>query len=201
MRRQIVVIHGGSTFDTYDEYLKYLKDYKLDFDKLKIKGWKQTLEERLGNGFEVISPRMPNKANAKYTEWEIWFEKFIPYLENPVALVGQSLGGIFLAKYLSENKFPKKILATFLISAPYDGKDSKYSLSSFALPENLDKFIEQGGKIHVYHSKDDPIVPFADFEKYKKALPEAETHVFDDRGHFNQEEFPELVNDIKNVYN
>jgi hypothetical protein len=25
---------------------------------------------------------MPNKANAKYKAWKIWFEKLFPYLNN-----------------------------------------------------------------------------------------------------------------------
>ncbi len=63
---------------------------------------------------------MPNKTNAQFEEWKIWFEKFIPFLNDGVILVGHSLGGVFLAKYLSENKFPKKIGGVFLVSAVYE---------------------------------------------------------------------------------
>jgi len=200
MKKQIIVIHGGEIFDTYEEYVKFLKNYELDFDKLKVKGWKETLSERLGEEFDVISPKMPNSLNAKYSEWKIWFEKFPPFLEDTVVLVGHSLGGIFLAKYLSENTFPKKILATFLVAAPYDDKDSEYFLNDFVLPKSLEKFRNQGGEIFIYHSEDDPIVPFADVEKYIKDLPEAKTILFKDREHFKQEEFPELIDSIKNLY-
>ena len=91
-------------------------------------------------------------------------------------------------------------MSTFIISAPYNDKDKNYSLADFNLPENLKKFEVQGGKIFIYHSKDDPVVDFADFEKYKKALPNAQTRVFTDRGHFNQEFFPELVADVKSEF-
>jgi len=142
---------------------------------------------------------MPNPMNAKYNEWETMFNKLIPFLDETIILVGHSLGGIFLAKYLSENDFPKKILATFLVSAPHNDKNTEYSLVDFNLSRSLEKFQQQGGRIFLYHSKNDPIVPFADFEKYRNDLPEARTIIFEDRGHFDQTEFPELVKDIKDL--
>jgi predicted alpha/beta hydrolase family esterase len=200
MQKQVVVIHGGDTFDTYEEYLLFLKSFEVDLEYFKsTKGWKDTLDQALGSAYEIIRPRMPNATNAKYAEWKIWFEKLTPFLVDGVILIGHSLGGIFLAKYLAENTFPKKIKAVFLVAAPYDANDSDYSLADFTLPVSLSKVTEQGGVVTLYHSSDDPVVPFVDLEKYKKALPEAETVVFADRQHFNQETFPELVTAIKDL--
>ena len=133
MKKQIIIIHGGDTFDTYKEYIFDLKNFKIDFEKMMSKGWKDNMGKSLGRGFEVILPKMPNAFNAKYLEWKIWFQKMVPFFENKIVLVGHSLGGIFLAKYLSENKVPKEILATFLVAAPYNDKDSEYSLVDFIL--------------------------------------------------------------------
>ncbi len=196
MKQQLIVIHGGETFDTYDEYLKFLKSTEVDFDGEKIKKWKKTLGEKLGDNFDVISPQMPNGLNAKYLEWKIWFEKYIPYLNDGMILLGHSLGAIFIAKFLSENILPKKILATLLVAPPFDDKDYNYSLADFALPEDMTKFEQQAGKITIYHSKDDPVVPYADAEKYKNKIPSIELITFSDRGHFSQEVFPEIVDDI-----
>ena len=202
MKKQVVVIHGGDTFETYEKYLDFLCNYEIDsLDYFKHKGWKSILQEKLGDDFEVIRPQMPNKINAKYLEWRIWFEKLVPLLNPEVILVGHSMGGIFLAKYLSENNFPKKILGTFLVSAPYDAETFEYTLVDFVLPADLKKFEEQGGKIYLYHSTDDEVVSFTELEKYKKQLPSATARVFEDRGHFNQEDFPELVQDILNIAN
>lgn len=199
MKKQIIIIHGGNFNNTYKEYIISLKNYKIDFEKLKIKGWKETLCDKLGKNFEVIFPKMPNPMNAKYNEWEIMFNKLLPFLNNNIILIGHSLGGIFLAKYLSKNQLPKKIQATFLVSAPYDDKNPEYSLGNFNLPKNLNKFIKQSNKIFLYHSKNDPIVSISNFNKYKKALPKAKSRIFKDRGHFNQTEFVELIKDIKSI--
>ena len=200
MKKQIVVIHGGDLYDTYEEYIDSLKNKELNFERLKRDGWKETLAEKLGEGFEVIMPKMPNSTNARYLEWKIWFEKLIPFLEEEVVLMGHSLGGMFLTKYLSENEFPKKIRATFLVSSPYDDKESGESLVDFVLPASLGNLQEQGGKIFIYHSEDDPVVPFADFKKYARDLPNAIAQTFKNKEHFGQEEFPELVKDVENLY-
>lgn len=200
MKKQVIFIHGGEVFDTYDGYIEALKSWIFDPEKDKKKRWKNSLQERLGDGFEVISPTMPNKYNAKYKEWKIWFEKVFPYVEDNVVLVGHSLGGIFLSKYLSENIFPKKILTTYLVAAPYDDKDSEYSLAGFLLSNNLSKLTDQSNKVFLYHSEDDPAVPFVDFKKYSEVLPNAKPVVFKDKNHFMQEEFPELIESIKGLY-
>jgi len=196
MKRQIIVIHGGDTFNTQEEYLSFLKNFEINFERLKQKSWKEKLAENLGSDYEVIQPKMPNSMNARYSEWKIWFEKMIHFFDKEIILIGHSLGGIFIAKYLSENQFPKKIVSTFLISAPYDDKDSGESLVDFELKNDLDNLQKQGGNIILYHSEDDRIVPFADLEKYRKLLPNAEVKIFKNRGHFQQEEFPELIEDI-----
>jgi predicted alpha/beta hydrolase family esterase len=201
MKKQVFVVHGGDTFATYDEYLSFLKNWQIDFERYREgkSDWKRNIASALGADYEVIFPEMPNKRNAKYIEWKIWFEKFIPHLDPQIILVGHSLGGTFLAKYLSENTLPKFISATFLVAACYDDKDSDYSLADFALPENLANFEKQSAKIFLYHSNDDFVVPFADLGKYQKVLPKATSRIFADRGHFNQETFPELIGDILTI--
>jgi len=200
MKKQIVVIHGGDSFDTHEEYISFLKSFEIDSLKYFTgNNWKTTLQERLGSDFEVILPRMPNPFDARYAEWKIWFDKLVPFLNDGVVLVGHSLGGIFLAKYLSENEFQKIVTATILISAPFDGEGDEESLVDFTLPSSLELFGKQGGKIIIYHSKDDTSVLPIQCEKYKKALPNAHIMMPEDRGHFTQEEFPELVQNIKNL--
>jgi uncharacterized protein len=196
MKKQIVIIHGGDTFATQEEYLDFLRNYEIDIERYKTNkdDWKPWLRKILKETYGVIIPQMPNKTNAKYEEWKLWFEKFIPFLNDGVILIGHSQGGIFLAKYLSENQFPKKIGAVMLVSAPYDKDCEGYPVLSFSLPSTLDL---QTDKIYLYHSKDDPVVPFSALEQYKNALSNAQVRIFEDRKHLNQEEFPELLSDIQ----
>jgi len=200
LKKQIIIIGGGNTFDSYGQYISFLKKRKINFEKIKSGGWKDCLEKDLGRGFEVILPKMPNPSNAKYLEWKIWWEKIIPHLEKEVVLIGHSLGGIFLAKYLSENKFPKKILAVFLIAAPFDDKGEEDSLADFELKKDLSGLQDQPEKLFIWQSADDDVARFANFEKYKKALPDANFREFKNKGHFIQKNFPELVREIRKIF-
>ncbi|KND47379.1 MAG: hypothetical protein AB199_03045 [Parcubacteria bacterium C7867-004] len=197
---QVVEIHGGSTHDSYEKYLEELRSKQVTKKHLfPWIGWKQGMRDELGPEYEVLMPQMPNKQNSKYAEWKIWFDKIVPLLDEKIILVGHSLGGIFLAKYLSENVIDKDILATFLVAAPFDDSSEESSLADFVLPESLAKFTEQSRIIHLYQSTDDPVVPFTELAKYQAKLPYALASVFEDRGHFNQDDFPELTSDIKAI--
>jgi len=199
MKKQVVAIDGGSTYKTYREYMSHLKSFDIDLDRYKKKKWRRSLQGKLGRNYEVLLLKMPNSKNAKYDEWEILFKRIGPLLRNNVILIGHSLGGVFLARYLSENKFPKKILATMLVAPPYKEEYLDEYLGSFAVSNDLSKFKKQGGHIYIYQSKDDSIVPYANFEKYMEVLPGTVCRVFKKRGHFNQAEFPELVRDIRGL--
>lgn len=200
VKQQVVAIHGGTSFDTHEDYIAFIKTRELTLEKLKHRyDWRSTLGEDLGDEYEVLLPKMPNGTNVRYEEWCVWFERCIPFFQDNVILIGHSLGGIFLAKYLSEHDFPKTIRATILVAAPFDSVSTVESLNDFRLPSSLEKFAAQGGAVHVVHSKDDPIVPFGDTEKYLRALPKARVIAFEDKKHFNEEHFPELVELIRSL--
>ena len=97
MKKQVVVIHGGTAFEKYDDYLNYLRAKEVTLEGLVSKGWKMRLGDDLGSGYQVISPQMPNAQNARYAEWKIWFEKIIPLLNETVILVLFSGNSIILA--------------------------------------------------------------------------------------------------------
>ena len=196
MKPQILVIGGGTVFDNYEDYLNYLRGYKIkSLEDLKFKDWKSWLEDVLGEQFEIIRPSMPGKKNAKYKEWKIWIKKFFPFLRDNIILVGHSLGGTFWLKYLAQNKFPVKISQLHLIAAA--ATETNEPLGDFSLPSDLSKVAEQAGKIYLYHSQDDPVVPFSDLEIISAQLPSAEKIIFSDRQHFRIKEFPELIERIK----
>ncbi len=196
-KRQVFLIGGGNTYDSYHDYLRDLKKKKLDFSRLTQKRWKDSFARKVGTAFEVVQPRMPNSDNAKYAEWVISFRKLIPFMRDGVILIGHSLGGIFLAKYLASHRFPRRIKATILIAAPFTADDMDESLGDFTLPISLRRFARQGGDIFLYQSEDDPVVPASHVRLYQLALPSATARMFNKKGHFNQATFPELVLEVQ----
>lgn len=197
MKQQVFVIHGGNTAESYEEYLENLRAKEANLERLLSKDWKQFLQVRLGDRYVVYQPSMPNGSYAKYLEWKIWFEKFIPLMDDGVILVGHSLGGIFLAKFLAEEIVARKIRATFFVAAPFN--QGEQPMADFILPGSFSKLEAQGGELFFYHSTDDVVVPFREVQEYQKRLPNAHVRTFQDRGHFIEEDFAEIVDEIKSL--
>ncbi len=195
---QLIVIHGGMTFKNRKDYVNYLKTREITINNNP--NWKdQYLKCKLEKYCEIIKPRMPLKENAKYEDWKIHFERYIPYLKDNIILIGESLGAIFLAKYLSENKFPKKIVSTYLVAPPFDntllGEDL---VGGFTLSNDLSLLEENSSKLYLIFSKDDDVVPISHAKKYQKKLQSARIIIFNSKnGHFEIKEFTEIVNMIK----
>ena len=187
--KKVVIIHGGHSFDNNDEYLGWLANTDL---KLVSDGdWKSWLRHTLNpTEFEVLQIRMPNSNNAQYAEWKTMFEKALPLITENDILIGHSLGGIFLAKYLSENNL--KIHDLHLVATP------STKCGSFELKKDISSISRNVQNIFLWHSTDDFVVPFAETEFYTNNLPKLELNTFDDRGHFNDSEFVELFDFIIN---
>jgi len=197
LKKQIVFIHGGNAYSKYEDFIAYLKTTEIEDplnEKLE-KRWQPTLREVFKDTHEVYYPSMPSSKNAKYTEWKIWFERYHSFLGDGVILIGHSLGGYFLAKYLSEEMMPITIHALYLLAAPFENDDfGGEDGGDFVFnPVNLHRLAQQVGAVYILHSKDDPVVSYTHALKYKEALPGAELISFDDKNHFLLEEFPEFV--------
>jgi hypothetical protein len=195
---QVLFIHGGMTFKSHKDYLHYLKTKQVDIAKLPM-WFNEYLTKKLGKAFHIIRPRMPLSDNAKYQEWKIMFERYIPQLKNNMILIGVSLGAIFLAKYLSEHKVPKKILSVYLICPPFDNTVSGEDLvGGFKLKANLSLLEKNCKNIKLLFSKTDDVVPIAHAVKYAKKLKHAKIIIYPDmNGHFKISEFPEIVKMIR----
>lgn len=188
--KQIVLIHGGSSFDNYERYLNSLKNGSINYERLLwAQKWREWLAQEIVDA-DVLLPDFPNKQNAQYEEWKIYFEKLLPLLGDDVQLVGYSLGAMFLARYLHESPLDSPVRRLVLVSPCYDD-ESVEDLGSFRVTSatGLEKSAKE---IHLFHSKDDPVVPFTELAKFQRDLLTATVHIFEDRNHFFQPTFPEL---------
>ena len=202
-KQQIVHIHGGMAFNSYEDYLRALEnELEISWDHPKDQSrWSRDYYRVLSyDDYEVMAPDMPSKNNAKYAEWKIWFEKLIPCLRDEVILVGHSLGGIFLAKYLSQNVLPVTIKQLHLVAPVFDHEDEIEQLADFKIIEFPNQFFGNTiSEVHLYHSIDDTIVPISESKKYHGQIPGSHLHIFEDRFHFIGETFPELFDNIKST--
>jgi len=197
-KTKILMVHGGITFKSQEDYKNYLRNKEVRLEPKKR--WQDSyLTENLGQDFQIIRPRMPLQDNAEYEDWKIIFENYINALDGNIILIGSSLGGVFLAKYLSENKIDKKIISAYLIASPFDnsliGEDL---VGGFELGEDLSLIEKNCKKVVLMFSKDDDCVPLAHADNYRKKLKGSNFIIYESKnGHFQIEEFPEIVDMIK----
>lgn len=201
--QQIVFIHGGTSFNSYDRYIENLKSKTVHKDRLKYQPmWFHLLDKTLGTPVEVLLPTMPNKQNASFDEWSIWFERIQEVIEDDAILIGHSLGAIFLAKYLAHNKLDRSAKVIMMLAGPYADEELE-DLGGFGLSaaDKLDNIFNSTKLALFVHAPDDPVVSIEEQEHYKQALPMAEYHLLSGPDHFMRPEFPEMVNLIRKEIN
>ncbi len=195
---QILYVHGGMTFKNREDYLDYLKNKDVRLEE-KIRWHGKYLGNGLGGDFQIIKPGMPLRDNANYEEWKIVFENYFNNMNENIILIGNSLGATFLSKYLSENKVNKKILSIYMVAAPFDDSLTGEDLvGGFELGEDLSLIEQNCDDVVFMFSKDDDCVPVSHAKKYREKLKNSEIIIYDSKnGHFGIEEFPEIVEMIK----
>lgn len=193
---QVVFIHGGDSFATNEAFYESLRKMEYEPHPEPYKRWRYWLQTELeADDHEWLFMNMPNKLNADYEAWRIWFEKVVPFItsDTPTHVIGYSLGACFLLRYLSENEAPFIIDKLHLVAPTLDDGQ----LGSFVCNETLLHAIsEQIGEVKIYHSKDDPFCRYSDSTKLTDLIPDSHLHTFTDRSHFFQPEFPELLTEI-----
>lgn len=106
-----------------------------------------------------------------------------------ISLLGHSLGGNFLLKYLSENNL--KINNLYLVAACLNHGNFKINLD---LLSKIGDRVQ--GQIYIFHSPQDEVVNIKEAKILKQKLPQTKLIKLSNRAHFNESEFPELKNQI-----
>lgn len=160
-------------------------------------GLLQYLERELGSAFQVIAPNMPDPEDPQYPAWKEKLTEELVHLEDGAVLVGHSIGGAALLKFLSEEELGKSFEKVITIAAPFWGIDAEWELESFTLPED---FVSRASLLPdavLFHSIGDEIVPFKHLEKYMENLPGATVRQLPGNDHAFQDGLPEAAEEIR----
>ena len=155
------------------------------------------LAHELSPDFRVIAPEMPNADRPDYQSWRDRIELELAAIDEDVILVGHSFGGSVLLKYLAEGSYQKPVRGLFLVSVPDWGPDG-WAYAEFAVPDDVGSRLP-ATRIFLYHSRDDPEVPFAHLGYYQQHLPAATARPIAGSEHSFLDGLPMLVDDIKRL--
>ena len=159
--------------------------------------WYPNVKEELERlGLDVIAKNMPDPDLARKQFW-------LPFIKEHVKsdgsiLVGHSSGALAIMKYLEENRAEGIVLVG---ASHTDLNDKKEKISGyFDEPWNWEKIRKNAKWIIQFASVDDPYIPIAEARHINGRL-NSEYYEFTNRGHFMQDEFPELVKAIMKKLN
>lgn len=113
-------------------------------------------------------------------------------------LVGHSLGGSILLKYLTEETVEQPVGGMFLIAPPYWGT-AGWDVDEYALQNDFAAKLPDGLSVILYHGRDDETVPVTHLTLYAEKLPQATVHEFDGRGHQFNNDLSDVARDIKTL--
>jgi pimeloyl-ACP methyl ester carboxylesterase len=164
--RQVLFIQGGGA-GVHDEWDQPLVD---------------SLERELGDGYDVVYPRMPDEDDPSGATWSTAILREISALGDGAVVVGHSVGGTLLVNTLVEHPQRPKPRAIVLIAAPFVGAGG-WPGDEFELPGDLGARLPEDVPVHVFHGLEDEIVPPSHADLYGRVLPRAQLHRLPGRDH------------------
>jgi predicted alpha/beta hydrolase family esterase len=153
------------------------------------------LENHLSQFFEIHAPDMPQPDQPQFVRWRNTIEQELSALDGDIFLIGHSLGGSVLLKYLAEDSRAKRIQALFLVAIPYWGKKN-WNVDDFLLPKDYAGKLGDIPQIFLYRSRGDDVIPEDHLQQYRKEITHAQVRELAGREHAFMNGLPELVADL-----
>lgn len=179
MAKQVLFVQGGSEG-------AYAADSKLA----------ENLREKLGSGYNVRYPMMPNEDDPDYSLWKQRISEELRIMGDGLVLVGHSIGGSVLIKLLTEEHLKQTLAGVFSISAPFWHEHEFWKWDEVRLPRQAATMLPDGMPVFFYHGRSDEFVPCAHVNMYAELLPQATVRVLDGRNHQLNDDLTEVANDI-----
>jgi predicted alpha/beta hydrolase family esterase len=107
------------------------------------------LQKAIGSDYDLHCPKMPDPDKPSYARWRIEVAQAIAALPQEAVLMGHSLGGSVLLKYLSEEAVTKRFAALFIVASPYWGGDDDWRYPEYVLQEDFAAKLPPIGQIFI----------------------------------------------------
>lgn len=133
--------------------------------------WKTWLKKELQNeDVYVLNPEMPNPKYPKQKEWINHLSTVIGTPDTKTILVGHSLGGITILRYLEQLTNNQKIGGAILIAGFTDDLNISELSNFFEEKINWDNIKKHCNKFYAIHSDNDKYVPISYGRIFKEKL-------------------------------
>ena len=157
------------------------------------------LGRRLGSGYRIRFPELPNEADADYETWAQLIREELTAAGNRAILVGHSVGGSVVIKSLTELLPEQTLAGIFLIAAPFWHDHELWHWKEARLPPDAAARLPDAVPLFLYHGRDDKTVPVSHVEMYAAAFPMARVHRLPGRDHQLNGDMSEVARAIKRL--
>jgi predicted alpha/beta hydrolase family esterase len=182
MTKQVLFVQGGSKG-------AYAEDAKLA----------ASLREKLGPGYDVRYPKMPNEDEPEYASWKHRICEEVRVMGDGAVLVGHSIGASVLIKLLTEHGCERTLAGVFLIAAPFWHEHDFWRWDEVKLPREAASMLPKGVPVFFYHGRGDEFVPCAHVDMYSELLPQATVRRLDGRNHQLNDDLTDVADDIRQL--
>jgi predicted alpha/beta hydrolase family esterase len=183
MTAQVLFVQGAGSTGAYDA------DGKLV----------ESLRSELGATYDVRYPRMPNESEPDYDTWTRRIDDELARMGAGVILVGHSIGGSIVIKWLTEHAPEPPLAGVLLLATPFWHDDAVWRWKEVELPQDAATRLPRGLRLFLYHGTDDETVPIAHLDRYAKAFPEARVRRLRARNHQLNDDLTEIARDIRSL--
>jgi uncharacterized protein len=139
------------------------------------------LRHELAGEIAIHAPIMPAPDAPDAAAWGRALGEHVARLRPPFVLVGHSLGGSTILKWLAENPMPVRPAGVICIAMPY------WTMPDWDVPEYAPPpgYADRMATLPmvIYHSRDDDVVPLSHLRRYGSDLPQAQLREVEGRGH------------------
>jgi uncharacterized protein len=158
-----------------------------------------SLRARLGPGYEVRYPAMPDEEDADYRIWQSVILQEIEEIGVGAMLVGHSVGASVLIKMFTTPGPKPPLAAMFLVAGPFWHDHEFWRWDEATLCKDAAANFPRGAALFIYHGESDEVVPLSHFDMYLDALPQATARRLPGRNHQLNDDMYEVARDIDHL--
>ncbi|MGX5816687.1 alpha/beta fold hydrolase [Chitinophaga lutea] len=147
----------------------------------------------------LIHPSLPDPDQPEYASWQSVLHGALSVVDHGVVLIGHSLGGSVLLKYLSEERKLPRIGGICLIGTPYWGMPG-WEVDEYMLADDFARKLPPIPRTYLYHSRNDEVVPVEHMRRYRREMPHALARELEEGGHLFVHGLPQLVRDVLGLH-
>ena len=156
----------------------------------------ERLRAGLGPSHELLFPVLPSPEDPSFESWSDALEEIWASSDEPLIVVGHSLGGSVALKKLAVGDGEAPVAGLIMVATPFWGGGGWEA--EWALPEDWPDDSTSLPPVHLFHSRDDEEIPFTHLERYAERLPQATARALDGNGHlFDRGDLSEILDAVR----